>query len=885
MQADTLRDKFLNFFNSKGHKIVDSDSLVPKDDPTVLFTPAGMNQFKKEFMGFDSGFKRAATSQRCLRTDDLDKVGKTSAHHTFFEMLGNFSFGDYFKDDAIAWAWEFLTQELKINKDKLWVSVYKDDDEAYKIWRDKIGLTADRIFKLGDKDNFWPAEAKTKGPNGPCGPCSEIFYDFGTQVGCKEKGCDLTCSCGRFVEIWNLVFTQFNRKSDGSLEALPNKNIDTGMGLERLTAVMDGKLNNFETELFQPIIKEIKRNTGESLLERASGVTDNELLYAIADHTRAAVFSIYDGIFPSNEGRGYVVRKIIRKAVSHLRALGINKPFMNKLVPLVAQIMAKPYPELRDRQEDIAQIILNEEDNFINTLSLSGSLVANEIEKVKKELEKDPKKDGFACASAATSGRLGIAAFRLYDTNGIPLELTKAELNKRQIKVGENFELAFANELNKQKDLSKSFSKMKGDVFDVKGLGFKVKETEFLGYKDSAIEAKVVAILKDGLESNEIAANEAGQIILDKTSFYAESGGQVGDTGELTSGKNTFAVIDTKKIDNIFLHTGEVRSGVFKVGDKVIAKINSERRAKIARNHTATHILQAALRKVLGTHVQQQGSLVSDEKLRFDFTHFKALTKDELARVEEIANNYVSKNQRVEVNEMSLKEAKETKALAFFGEKYGDKVRVVSVGEISKEFCGGAHISNTAEIGLIKISQEGSVASGIRRIEAVTADAAKKYIEENEKKIAEEISRKNSAEKLREAKKLEDAKKMSSIRNSIPEIIGKSFKLGGINLISSLEEGLDINSLRVMIDMIKEKANQSVITLGSQDRNSGRAFLVIGITEDLLSRGFDASAMIREVSGIIGGSGGGRKDFAQARGSKPENLSLALEELRKVINK
>ena len=885
MQADILRDKFLDFFKSKEHKIVDSDSLVPQDDPTVLFTPAGMNQFKKEFMGFDSGFKRAATSQRCLRTDDLDKVGKTSAHHTLFEMLGNFSFGDYFKEEAISWAWEFLTQELKINKDKLWVSVYKDDDEAYNIWRDKIGLAAARIFKLGDKDNFWPAEAKTKGPNGPCGPCSEIFYDFGTQIGCAEKACDLTCSCGRFVEIWNLVFTQFNRKGDGSLEPLPNKNIDTGMGLERLTAVMEGKLNNFETELFQPIIKEIRRNKGESSLERAVGVSDNELFYAIADHTRAVVFSIYDGIFPSNEGRGYVVRKIIRKAVAHLRALGIDKPFMNKLVPLVAQIMHKPYPELTDKQEDIAQIILNEEDNFINTLSLSSVLVVNEIDKVRPELEIDPKKDGYIYASTTTSGVLGISAFRLYDTNGIPLEITKAELNKNKIRVKDNFDLAFQEELNKQKDLSKSFSKMKGDVFDVKGLGFKLKATEFLGYKDSSIEAKVMAILKDGQESNEISAGESGQIALNRSCFYAESGGQVGDTGELINKNNTFAVMDTKKIDNVFLHVGKMRLGVLSLGDTVTAKLNIERRQRIARNHTATHILQAALRKVLGTHVQQQGSLVSDEKLRFDFTHFKALTKDELARVEEIANNYISDNHAVEVNEMSLKEAKETKALAFFGEKYADKVRVVSVGGISKEFCGGAHISNTAEIGLIKISQEGSVASGIRRIEALTADSAKKYIEENEKKIAEEALRKSDAERLRETQKLENARKASSIRDSVPKVIEKGLKLGGVNFISSLEEGLDIDSLRTMIDMIKEKASQSVITLGSQDKASGRAFLVIGITEDLLSRGFDASVMIRQVSGIIGGSGGGRSDFAQAGGSKPENLALALEELRKVINK
>jgi alanyl-tRNA synthetase len=881
MQADILREKFLVFFKSKGHKVVESDSLVPKDDPTVLFTPAGMNQFKKEFMGFDSGFKRAATSQRCLRTDDLDKVGKTSAHHTMFEMLGNFSFGDYFKAEAINWAWEFLTGELNIPKEKLWVSVYKDDDEAYNIWLNNIGIPAAKIFRLGDKDNFWPADAKAKGPNGPCGPCSEIFYDFGDNVGCGKSTCDLTCSCGRFVEIWNLVFTQFNRKENGSLEPLPSKNIDTGMGLERLTAVMDGKLNNFETELFQPVIKEIKINRSK----QGSINQENELLYAIADHTRAAVFSIYDGIFPSNEGRGYVVRKIIRKSVLHLKVLGIEGPFINKLVPLVARIMRKPYPELTDKQEDIAQVILNEEVNFINTLSLSSSLVDAEIERLKTELENDPKVDGCTCASQVTSGSLGVAAFKLYDTNGIPLEITKDELAKRRIKVNGNFELAFQDELNKQKDLSKSFSKMKGDVFDVKGLGFKLKETEFLGYKDNAIEAKIVAILKDGKEADELSCGQEGQIVLDRTSFYAESGGQVGDSGELKSGVNSFLVTDTEKSDNVFLHIGKVQQGILKVGDKVIATFDALRRMKISRNHTATHILQAALRKVLGTHVQQQGSLVSDEKLRFDFTHFKALSKEELARVEELANNYVLENKPVDVKEMTLQEAKETKALAFFGDKYGDRVRVVAVGELSKEFCGGAHIGNTSEIGLIKIVQEGSVASGIRRIEAVTGESAQKYTEEDKLRNDLEEKRIVQAQKLKEAQKQEKAVKLAKAKESIPQVIEKGVKLKGINVISSLEDGLDIDSLRTMTDLIKEKVDQSVIALGSQDKSSGKAFLVISITKDLVSRGFDAQAMIRQVSGVIGGSGGGRSDFAQAGGSKPENLALALEEVRKVVER
>jgi len=866
MQADILREKFLSFFESREHRIVESDSLVPKDDPTVLFTPAGMNQFKREFLGFDSGFKRAATSQRCLRTDDLDKVGHTSAHHTFFEMLGNFSFGDYFKDEAISWAWEFLTRELNIPKDKLWVSVYKDDDEAYNIWKSKIGIPAERIVKLGDKDNFWPAEAKTKGPNGPCGPCSEIFFDFGTKVGCGKSDCSPACSCGRFVEIWNLVFTQFNRKEDGSLPTLPNKNIDTGMGLERLTAVMENKQNNFETELFQPIIKEVIRG-----LSLQGTIPDNQLLYAIADHTRAVVFSIFDGIFPSNEGRGYVVRKIIRKSVSHLRALGINKPFMNKLVPLVAQIMEKPYPELKDRQEDLAQVILNEEKRFINTLNDAPNIYKDVFAVYNSESAK----------TKAAIVEISKKAFELYDTYGIPLELTKNWLKSQGLEFNESI---IEIEFKAQKDRSRAGSSMKGDVFDAKSLGFKLKETEFLGYKDYSTEAKIIAILKDGKEVKEISVGNSAQIVLDKTCFYAESGGQVGDSGELIYGKNSFEVLDTKKIDNVFLHIGNINSGILKIGDKVVAKIDLENRSKIARNHTATHILQAALRKVLGSHVQQQGSLVSGEKLRFDFTHFKGLTKDELARVEEVANSFISDKHVVEVKEMTLKEAKETKALAFFGEKYGEKVRVVSVGHISKEFCGGTHIKNISEIGLIKIVQEGSVASGIRRIEAVTGDLAKQYIKDKEKADNEEAKRKDNIELLKKASKLESAKRIANIKELIPAAIKKSAKLKDINLIFSIEEDLDINALRAMVDMLKGKVNHSLIALGSEDKAQGKAFLVISLTEDLLSRGLDASVMIREVTGIIQGNGGGRKDFAQGQGTELNKFTFVFERLKDIIS-
>lgn len=858
MQADILREKFLEFFKSKGHKIVESDSLVPCDDPTVLFTPAGMNQFKKEFLGFDSGFKRAATSQRCLRTDDLEKVGKTSSHHTFFEMLGNFSFGDYFKEEAISWAWEFLRNELKIREEKLWVSVYKDDLQAYNIWKESIRIPEKKIIKLGDKDNFWPAEAKIKGPNGPCGPCSEIFFDFGESVGCRKKDCSPACSCGRFVEIWNLVFTQFNRRDNGGLEPLPHKNIDTGMGLERLTAVMEGKQNNFETELFQPIINEIKNEC--SLREDSPS---KELFYSIADHVRAVVFSIYDGVMPSNEGRGYVIRKIIRKSALHLKSLGIEKPFLNRLVPQVAEIMHRPYPDLKEKQEAIALVVLNEERSFLNTLNSTGSLFKDKFSAIKDK------------ADAHVAGRI---AFELYDTYGIPLELTKNWLDAEKISFDEG---VFNQNLNAQKERSRLKSSMKGDVFDKKGLGLKLKGTEFNGYSNYSIKANIEAILRSGEEVDEGLKGEELQIILNRSCFYPESGGQVGDSGEIVNGVNIFKVYDTKKSGNLILHIGKVESGRFKIKDPVTASIDFERRLSISRNHTATHILQAALRKVLGSHVQQQGSLVDEKRFRFDFTHFKGLSKEEIEQVENIANEYARSGFDVEAKEMPLKEAKMTKALAFFGEKYGEKVRVVSVGDVSMEFCGGAHLNNTKDIGLIKITQESSVASGIRRIEGVTADYAKKFVEEQRTKLIEEGKKKERLARLKEVGKQEEGKIKERLEVLASEILRDCEKVKNINLFYSQVDGLDINSLRRLMDLIKPKASLSVIVLGS--KNEDKAFMVIGVTIDLVKQGFDAASLIRQVAPIIGGSGGGRSDFAQAGGGKPENFRLAFEQLKGII--
>lgn len=860
MQADILREKFLNFFKSKKHKIVESDSLVPKDDPTVLFTPAGMNQFKKEFLGFDAGYKRATTSQRCLRTDDLDKVGKTRGHHTFFEMLGNFSFGDYFKKEAIAFAWEFLTGELKINQDRLWVSVYKDDDEAYEIWDKVIKVPKEKIIRLGDKENFWPSEAKTKGPNGPCGPCSEIFFDQGLEAGCGKPECSPACDCGRFLEVWNLVFTQLNRKEGGALEPLPQKNIDTGMGLERLAAVMQGVSNNFETDLFQPLVKEIKSQITNSKPE------DKKLIYAIADHIRAITFAIYDGVMPSNEGRGYVIRKVIRKSILHLRALGITRAFLYKLVPALTEIMHKPYPDLAGRKENISQIILAEENNFISTLDSSQNILEDKF----KELLKKP--------DASQAGR---TAFQLYDTYGLPLEITGEWLKKHKLTFSQS---AFDEELNQQKTRSKSQSVMKGDVFSAtEDLG--LKETKFLGYNSDMAEAKILTVLKNNQELKKITpANDLVIIVLDKTPFYAESGGQVGDTGEIKKGKNIFEVLDTKKIGKAIAHVGKVKQGAFKKSDSVNASINVGRRLAIRRNHTATHLLQAALRKVLGAHVRQQGSLVTEEKLRFDFTHFTSLTKEQIERIEELVYGYIISNYKIAKKIMPLSEAKKSGALAFFGEKYSQKVQVVSISDISKEFCGGTHLDFTGQIGLFRIVKESSIASQVRRIEAVTGTGALKFSRQMEENLKEEAEQK-IAKLLEQLKQMQKQQKSSGAKDRTEEILKNIIPVKDFSLIWDISlEPTDIASLRISMDALKLKTKSAVIALGGRSVFDGKAILVMNVTEDLVQKGLDASKLIVKVAEVIGGSGGGRKNFAQAGGSNPDKFDQARQELVNIIS-
>ncbi|MDD3983167.1 MAG: alanine--tRNA ligase [Candidatus Omnitrophica bacterium] len=875
MKTDEIRAKYLDFFSRRGHRLVESDSLVPAEDPTVLFTPAGMNQFKKQFMGCLTGFSRAASAQRCLRTDDLEKVGKTDCHHTFFEMLGNFSFGDYFKKDAINWAWEFLTAELRIDHAKLSVSVHKDDDEAYRIWKEDVRVPEARIARLGDKDNFWPADAREKGPNGPCGPCSEIFFDMGAAgFACSSPDCGPGCGCGRYVEIWNLVFTQFNRREGGILEPLPQKNIDTGMGLERISAVMQGVRSNFETDAFSPLVDAIKAGCPVG----GPAVAASEV-YAVADHLRAAVFAIYDGILPSNEARGYVVRKLIRKSVLHLRGIGINGLFLHTLVPVAARAMRLPYPELVERAAGIEAVISAEERSFQATLSNSETML-------------EAKLGSFR--SSPDAHRAGIAAFQLYDTYGIPFELTSSWAAGQGIKLSAG---SFEKEMELQKNRSKAGSAMQGDVFCLEQTWQKgLPATEFLGYTSYEAQGRVLKIIAGDDEIEEAGQGSRVRVVLDRSVFYAESGGQCGDTGTIKGAGAQVQVIDTKKIDKIIMHDCRVISGVLRKGEDVLCALDKERRLNVARNHTATHLLQAALRLVLGPQVRQQGSMVAEDRLRFDFANPSALSREELDKVEALVNSFVLENPALEKREMTLEEAKSEGALAFFAEKYAEKVRVITVPGISKELCGGTHLDFAGQIGQFRILQESSVAQGVRRIEAVTGSAAYALAKEEETVISSAAEAlgvpanalvteaQKKASRIRDLEKELSALRMENARSSALKLLDSAQKINKFKLVSGMIPDADPDVLRRAVDSLKKESPLATLfALGSV--KGGRAFLVLGATQDLCAGGFKVSGMIGEVAALIGGSGGGRADFAQAGGSRPDKIEEALLKFRELAER
>ena len=863
MTADKLRKTFLDFFSSKKHTVVDSDSLVPsKYDPTVLFTSAGMNQFKEQFMGQNVAFTSAATCQKCLRTPDLGRVGRTAGHHTFFEMLGNFSFGDYFKKEAIKWAWEFMVDVMKLPKEKLWVSVYKDDQEAYDIWIKDIKVPVKKVLRFGEKDNFWPAEAPSKGPDGPCGPCSEIFYDQGKDVGCRKPACNPSCECDRFTEVWNLVFTQFNRVGVNKLEPLANKNIDTGMGLERLAAVMQGVLSNFETDLFVPIIKGIEKIAGR----KADGKT-RPLFRAIADHARSVTFLIADGVLPSNEEKGYVERMLIRRAYRFGRQIGIDGPFLYKLVPIVAKVMKDPYPELESMREDIAQVVLNEEKRFKNTLITGTEVLEELIEKLKADGKKE------------ISGK---EAFKLYDTYGFPFELTRDSAGAKGLAVDVE---GFNSALEKQRELSRASSGMKESIFipAVERIAEGIKEsTVFEGYERDSLNAEVIAIIKETSQVKELDGGDA-EIILDKTPFYAEAGGQIGDAGVIAKRGFEFKVKDTRKVGNVCVHIGKVIKGGLKEGDKVKAEVDKKRRQAIAGNHTATHLLHWALRKVLGDHAKQAGSLVAPDRLRFDFTHFKKLTDDEVSRIETLVNDRIKADEKLSDRILEMEQAKTEGAIALFGEKYSNKVRMVSISDFSRELCGGIHVKNTGKIGLFKIVSESSVASGVRRIEAATGKMAVEKAKEAKTRACREEKEAKLKEDEKKVKKERDKKRILESRSQIEEIIKNAETINGTAVIVKRIDDASMGLMRSMTDEINKKAASNVTVLGSAADD--KVVFIASVSKDLIDKGLHAGNLIKEAAKEAGGSGGGRPDFAQAGGKDPKRLNAALEKARELIKK
>ncbi|MEA3329045.1 MAG: alanine--tRNA ligase [Candidatus Omnitrophota bacterium] len=877
MKTGEIRSEFLDFFKSKGHRIVASDSLVPANDPTLLFTGSGMNQFKEEFLGHVKDHKRAASCQKCLRTVDLEKVGHSPGHHTFFEMLGNFSFGDYFKEEAIKWAWEFLTDRLGLPSSKIWVSVYTEDQESFNIWKSKIKIPVSRIVKLGQKENFWPSEAPSEGPNGPCGPSSEIFYDRGQKTGCKKPGCNPGCDCERFIEIWNLVFTQFDRQPDGSLGELPNKCIDTGMGLERIAAVCQGVENNFQADLLKSLID---RLCEAGNLKYGRDEQKDYHLMAIADHIRAVIFLISDGVLPSNQGRGYVERMLIRRAIGHLRTLNLTGLFLYKFVPFVGGIMQDFYPEVFEQKKAISEIILAEEKRFQNTIE--------EGRRIQQELMDSLSRQGKKVIP-------GENCFRLYDTYGFPLDLIEVDAEKKGFKLDKH---GFEKAMFKQREMSREGSQIQSTIFAAT-LAAKIKSaakaTKFVGYKKEEIEAKVVLILHDDQPVKNIKQGSQAGIILDQSPYYGESGGQIGDEGLIKKQATVVEVSDTKLIDGIIVHYGRVIKGKLALGDKVIASVDKERRLKIKRNHTATHLLQSALREVLGPQVKQRGSLVSDQKLRFDFNYFKLVTKEELDRIEDIVNQNIRCNIQVKVEHLPLTQAKKAGALALFGEKYGETVRVLSIGGLSKELCRGTHVASTSEIALFRITGESAVAAGIRRIEAVTGRAAYQLMK-TEENIMSNLSQmlKSSPPKIIEriekllsetasyAKQIGRLKKQAS-SIEIKNMIGGAIDLKGAKVIIKKIEAAAAGDLKDKVDLLKEQLPSALIILGSI--SEGKVSLVSAATDDLVKKGLNCRDVIKELARLIGGSGGGKPDFAQAGSREPAKLASALQQAPQIVKR
>jgi alanyl-tRNA synthetase len=864
MKSAEIRQKFLDFFASKGHQIVSSSSLVPHDDPTLLFTNAGMNQFKDVFLGFDKrNYTRATTSQKCVRAggkhNDLENVGYTARHHTFFEMLGNFSFGDYFKRDAITYAWELLTVVFKIPKEKLMVTVYAEDDEAYDIWHKEVGVPAEKIVRIGDNkgaryasDNFW-----MMGDTGPCGPCTEIFYDHGEKhwggpPGSPEEDGD------RFIEIWNNVFMQFNRDEQGVMHKLPKPSVDTGMGLERISAVLQGVHANYEIDLFQNLIKAAARETSDADMNSPS-------LKVLADHIRACSFLIADGVIPGNEGRGYVLRRIIRRAIRHGYKLGARAAFFHKMVADLVAEMGDAYPELKTGQQRVTDVLKQEEDRFFATIEHGMAILEADLAEM---------------AKGGNKGFNGDTAFKLHDTYGFPLDLTADVCREHGVTVDT---AAFDAAMAKQKEQARAAGKFKMAA----NLEYDGKATTFHGYDKLETKATVLALYKDGVAVQELNEGDLGVVVLDDTPFYAESGGQVGDQGEL-KGNGLFGVEDTLKIQaTVFGHHGVMKTGVLKVGDSVAAKVDAQARARTMRNHSATHLLHKALREVLGDHVQQKGSQVDADKTRFDFAHTQAMTDEEIRRVEAIVNGEILANAATVAAVMDLESAQKTGAMMLFGEKYGDEVRVLTIGS-SKELCGGTHVARTGDIGLLKVTAESGVAAGVRRIEAVTGDNALHYVQALSMELDEvafELGFQSASgdvmvQKVRSlqehARSLE--KELARLKSKLAaaqgdDLVSQVVEVKGTKVLSAMLEGADATALRETMDKLKSTLKSAVVLLATV--NEGKVSLIAGVTNDLTSK-VKAGELVNFVAQQVGGKGGGRPDMAQAGGTDGAALPAAM---------
>jgi alanyl-tRNA synthetase len=868
------RERFLEYFSQHGHRIVKSSSLVPTNDPTLLFTNAGMNQFKDVFLGREKrDYLRATTSQKCVRAggkhNDLENVGKTARHHTFFEMLGNFSFGDYFKKDAIPLAWNLVTQEYGLDKARLWVTIYRDDEEAFEIWNRDMKVRASRIFRLGEKDNFW-----AMGDTGPCGPCSEIHYDQGPSA--SEQGhsdCQFPCECGRYVEIWNLVFMQYNRDASGNLTPLPKPSIDTGMGLERIAAVLQGKTSNFDTDLLKPLIVEAAELAQK---EYGQDWAADVSLRVIADHARAAAFLISDGVIPANDGRGYVLRKILRRAIRHGKLIGVDDPFLYQMTAHVAELMKAPYPELLSTREYVAKVVKNEEERFSSTVRIAIDQLSEALGKLQRTA------DGERVLP-------GEVMFKFYDTFGLPLDLMQELAEETGVKLDES---GFSQRLEAQRERGKASWKYEATggltiAGEAETKHVPSTKTKFVGYTDLEIaDARIVAIHASGKPVQHLRAGETGEVFLDRTPFYAETGGQVGDTGTL-EGDNSEALVHNTfpLLPGYSAHETKSLRGILKVGETVRAKVDADRRAFIAKNHTATHLLHASLRNLIGFHVKQAGSLVAPDRLRFDFTHYAPLSPEEVIEIENLVNSVVMQNSPVTTSVKDLNEAIAEGAMALFGEKYGSHVRVVAVDTFSRELCGGTHVGRTGDIGLFKVVSESGIAAGIRRIEAITGEGALNRFREDERLIAEleELARGKRSELTSLVEKYQSSiqtleKELEELRyrmakSQVQQLLQSAQIVKGVKVVTGIVDGLDKGGLRNLADELKAQLERGLVVLATS--SSDKVSLVATVTANLMQK-VHAGKLVKEISAVVGGSGGGRAEMAEAGGKDPSRIAEAL---------